>query len=56
MKARKNATSGTWHLVGPRGCGSEPDGEVVEGTWAVIRDTVDRDDGSRCSHCRWPSG
>lgn len=56
MKVVKNDSSGTWHLVGSRGCGSEPDGERVEGSWAVIRDRVTRDEGPRCSHCRWPSG
>jgi len=56
MKAVKNERSGTWHLVGSRGCGAEPDGEVVDGPWAEIRDRVERDEGSPCSRCRWPSG
>ena len=55
MKAVKNARSGTWHLVGSRGCGAEPDGEVVEGSWAVIRDRVERE-GGWCKQCRWPRG
>jgi len=56
MKAVKNERSETWHLVGSRGCGADPDGDVVEGTWAEIRDRVERDAGSTCSRCRWPSG
>jgi len=56
VKAVQNATSGTWHLVGPRGCGAEPDGETVEGTWAVVRDTVEREGSNRCANCRWPTG
>ena len=54
MEAIKNGQSGTWHLVGARGCGAEPDGEVVEGTWAQIRDRVGRDSGERCGNCNWP--
>lgn len=56
MRAVKNAQSGTWHLLGTRGCGAEPDGESVEGNWAVIRDRVERDEGGRCENCRWPRG
>lgn len=56
MQAVRNAQTGTWHLVGSRGCGAEPDGERVEGNWAEIRDHVDRDGGGRCSNCRWPRG
>jgi len=54
MRAARTESTGTWHLLGARGCGTEPDGERVEGTWAVIRDTVDRDEGTRCRNCRWP--
>jgi len=54
MKAVKNENSSTWHLIGDRGCGAEPEGETVGGSWAEIRDTVERDDGSRCTRCRWP--
>ncbi|MEF8776336.1 MAG: hypothetical protein V5A43_07515 [Haloarculaceae archaeon] len=54
MQAVKNKTSGVWHLIGSRGCGRDPAGETVEGTWAEIRDRVDRDAGDRCSTCRWP--
>lgn len=56
MEAVKNADSGTWHLVGTRGCGAEPDGDAVEGNWAEIRDRVDRDEGDRCQRCNWPRG
>jgi hypothetical protein len=28
--------------------------EVLEGTWAEVRDEVSRDAGSRCRRCRWP--
>ncbi len=56
MKAVKNARSGTWHLVGTRGCGAEPDGDAVDGSWAEIRDRVQRDDGEQCANCRWPRG
>ncbi|MFB6198446.1 MAG: hypothetical protein ABEI52_09300 [Halobacteriaceae archaeon] len=43
MKARRNENTGTWHLIGRRGCGTDPDGEMIEGNWAEIRDRVDRD-------------
>ncbi|MEF8781641.1 MAG: hypothetical protein V5A39_01860 [Haloarculaceae archaeon] len=54
MIAIKNADTGTWHLLGARGCGAEPDGETVEAGWSKIRDRVDRDGGDRCSNCNWP--
>lgn len=54
MKAMQNERTGTWHLVGARGCGAEPEGDVVEGAWAEIRDRVERDGSNRCSNCRWP--
>ena len=58
MRAVKNADTGTWHLLGSRGCGVDPGGaaydEVLEGTWAEVRDEVSRDAGSRCKRCRWP--
>jgi len=54
MRAVKNGRSGTWHLVGARGCGAEPDDEAIEGSWAQIRDRVDRDSGDRCGNCNWP--
>lgn len=55
VKVVKNETSGVWHLIGSRGCGREPTGETVEGTWAEIRDRVVRDAGDQCSNCRWPN-
>lgn len=55
MKVIHNEQTDTWHLLGTRGCGAEPDGETVEGTWAAIRDRVDRDTGDRCRNCNWPS-
>jgi len=58
VQAVKNERSGTWHLLGSRGCGVDPSGdaygEVVEGSWAEIRDEVSRDEGEPCSRCRWP--
>jgi hypothetical protein len=54
MKAVRNEDTGTWHLVGARGCGADPDGERVEGTWAGIRDRVDRSAADRCGNCNWP--
>jgi hypothetical protein len=54
MNAAKNETSGTWHLLGNRGCGAAPDGDCVGGNWATVRDVVDRDDGERCQNCSWP--
>lgn len=56
MEAVQHPDSETWHLVGSRGCGVEPDGASVDGSWAEIRDRVDRDSGDRCSNCRWPRG
>lgn len=55
MEAVQNEETGTWHLVGVRGCGSEPNGETIDGTWAEIRDRVNRDSGDRCANCNWPS-
>ncbi len=55
MKAVLNERSETWHLVGNRGCGAEPDGLRIEGSWAEIRDEVERSAGTPCSHCRWPT-
>ena len=59
MRYVLNERTGVWHLLGSRGCGVDPDGdaygEVREGTWAAVRDDVDRDEaGARCSRCRWP--
>jgi len=54
MDAQRNDDTGTWHLVGTRGCGVDPDGRHVSGSWAEIRDAVARGDGDRCSHCDWP--
>jgi hypothetical protein len=58
MDAVKNERSDTWHLLGSRGCGVDPEGtaygEVRSGNWATIRDTVTRDEGDPCSRCRWP--
>lgn len=56
MEARQTEGTGTWHLLGSRGCGATPEGEAVSGTWAEIRDRVDRDAGDRCRNCRWPTG
>lgn len=55
MEAIRNNQSETWHLVGSRGCGTEPDSERGEGNWAEVRDRVGRDAGYRCSRCNWPS-
>ena len=59
MRYVRNERTGVWHLLGSRGCGVDPRGEaygeVREGSWAEVRDTVDRDEeGGRCSRCRWP--
>jgi hypothetical protein len=54
MNAVKNETTDTWHLIGNRGCGAEPDGERATGNWATIRDRVDRDSATRCQNCSWP--
>ena len=56
MEAVQNEGTGTWHLLGARGCGAVPSGERIEGTWAEIRDRVDRDAGDRCGNCNWPRG
>lgn len=59
MRAVRNDRTGIWHLLGSRGCGVDPSGdaygEVVEGSWAAVRDEVSRDAGEPCSRCRWPS-
>lgn len=55
MKVVQNEATGIWHLVGARGCGAEPEGETVEDSWVVVRDTVVRDDGEQCGNCNWPS-
>lgn len=55
MEAIQNEQSKTWHLVGQRGCGAEPDENTVEGNGSVIRNQVDRDDGEQYSHCNLPS-
>lgn len=58
MEAVRNDRTGTWHLIGSRGCDVDPSGaaygDVVDGNWAEIRDRVDRDEGDRCRRCRWP--
>lgn len=54
VRAVRNDATGIWHLLGSRGCGAEPDGAVVEGSWAEVRDRVERDSGETCSNCRWP--
>lgn len=58
MQAVRNEGTGIWHLLGSRGCGVDPSGDaygdVLEGTWAEVRDTVSRDAGEPCSRCRWP--
>lgn len=58
MEAVRNTETEVWHLLGSRGCGVDAGGDaygdVVDGSWAVIRDTVDRDAGTRCRRCRWP--
>lgn len=48
-RAVQNEKAGTYHLVGTRGCGAEPDGESVQWSWAVVRDTDESDHGDRCS-------
>ncbi|WP_164471529.1 hypothetical protein [Halosimplex salinum] len=55
MEAVHNEETGTWHLIGVRGCGAEPDGDTVDGTWAEIRDRVERDSDDPCENCNWPS-
>jgi hypothetical protein len=54
MEVVRTERTETWHLVGARGCGADPDGESVAGTWAELRDRVARDDGDRCGNCNWP--
>jgi len=54
MRAARNDETGTWHLLGRRGCGATPEGVRVEGSWAAIRDRVERDDATACGNCRWP--
>lgn len=54
MKAVRNDDTGTWHLLGARGCGAKPDGDTVDARWSKIRDRVDRDSGQRCKNCNWP--
>jgi hypothetical protein len=54
MNAIKNEQTGTWHLIGTRGCGANPGGERIEGPWAEIRSRVARDTGTRCRNCSWP--
>jgi hypothetical protein len=54
MKAVLNEESGTWHLLGTRGCGVTPEGKTVDATWSKIRDQVERGAGDRCGNCNWP--
>jgi hypothetical protein len=54
MIAVRNEETGTWHLLGARGCGADPDGERVDAGWPKVRDRVDRNAGTRCSNCNWP--
>lgn len=54
MEAVKSEQSDIWHLCGARGCGADPNGEGISGNWAVIRDHVSRDTGTRCGNCNWP--
>jgi hypothetical protein len=54
MKAALNEESGTWHLLGTRGCGVTPEGKTVDATWSKIRDQVERGAGDRCGNCNWP--
>ena len=54
MEASHNEATATWHLLGVRGCGADPDGELVAGNWAEIRDHVERSDGTRGANCHWP--
>lgn len=56
MEAVQNEQSGVWHLGGTRGCGERPEGDKVKGSWAEVRDRVDRDAGNRCEKCNWPRG
>lgn len=55
MRAARNETTETWHLLGARGCGAEPAGERIEGSWAEIRDRVERGVATPCGNCRWPA-
>lgn len=54
MEAVQNEQTETWHLLGTRGCGAQPEGDRIEGTWAEIRSRVTRDTGTRCQNCQWP--
>jgi hypothetical protein len=54
MKAVRNEASDTWHLLGARGCGASPDGQVLDARWSEIRDRVERDTGTKCGNCNWP--
>ncbi len=54
MKAALTEESGTWHLVGARGCGVKSNGETLDASWSKVRDRVERDTGSRCKNCHWP--
>jgi len=54
MRAVRNESSGTWHLIGTRGCGTRPDGETIEAQWSKIRDRVERGEGTQCKNCNWP--
>lgn len=54
MHAAQTASSDTWHLIGSRGCGADPYGATIEGTWETLRDHIDRSDGDRCRRCNWP--
>lgn len=56
MDAIRNEKTETWHLLGARGCGAEPDGEAVTGTWAAVRDRVERSGAAQCQNCHWPRG
>jgi hypothetical protein len=56
MEAARNEGTATWHLIGTRGCGEDPAGDRLEGTWAAIRDHVERDAGTKCRNCQWPRG
>jgi hypothetical protein len=56
MQASRNERTATWHLIGARGCGADPDGDTISGTWAEIRDVVVRSEATRCHNCNWPKG
>ena len=54
MQAAHNDETGTWHLLGARGCGVDPEGQHLDARWSEIRDRVERGEGTPCRNCNWP--